>query len=362
MAMKRTRLQNTNKYEDASYKFYPALKHNYLRMKQNRLNIIPHLIILLVLLVGQGFTTTLKSQQTPIYSQYTFSKFLINPAIAGAEGYTQYNLIAREQWIGLNDAPATHYLTAQTRLMKNNFISKTLKIRRKYSKRSKVSRVGLGAQIFNDRSGIFSRNGLQLTYAYHIDLRRSQLSFGLSAVAYQLTINENQINITDQLVQGNKRNIFVPDAGFGTYYMAENWYGGFSINQLIETSHKLGANDSRTNQTLRQYYFLGGYTFEINRDWEFEPSFLLKGTRTSSMQLDLTAKAIYREDYWGSLAYRTGNAIILSGGLKFDKYLFGYAFDYNLSAIGRYTYGSHEIMIAARFGDKARRHKWLNRR
>ena len=36
------------------------------------------------------------SQQVPLYSQYMLNGFLLNPAVAGSEGYTAVNLTARE--------------------------------------------------------------------------------------------------------------------------------------------------------------------------------------------------------------------------------------------------------------------------
>jgi len=61
------------------------------------------------------FTSGIKAQQLPLYSQYMFNKFLINPAVAGSDGYTSFNLTAREQWIGIDNSPKTHSLSYQTR-------------------------------------------------------------------------------------------------------------------------------------------------------------------------------------------------------------------------------------------------------
>ena len=50
--------------------------------------------------------TSAEAQQFPIYSQYMMNSFLLNPAVAGHEGYTSVNLTVREQWLGLQDAPS----------------------------------------------------------------------------------------------------------------------------------------------------------------------------------------------------------------------------------------------------------------
>lgn len=171
----------------------------------------------------------IKSQQVPLYSQYMMNGFLLNPAVAGSEGYTAVNLTAREQWIGLKGAPLTHALTGQTRLLKNSFINKSnnVKLHRKANSRS--GKVGLGGYIFNDRNGPINRTGIQLTYAYHIRMKRSQLSFGLSGVGYQFSINQEKLRFEedDQFWQNSPKSLFIPDANFGVYYSDPNLYGGF---------------------------------------------------------------------------------------------------------------------------------------
>ena len=49
------------------------------------------------------------------------NSYLLNPAVAGHEGYTSLNLTVREQWIGLKDAPSTYAFSAQTRLLTEQF-------------------------------------------------------------------------------------------------------------------------------------------------------------------------------------------------------------------------------------------------
>ncbi|MCK4750811.1 MAG: type IX secretion system membrane protein PorP/SprF, partial [Bacteroidales bacterium] len=48
-----------------------------------------------------------RAQQMPLYSQYLMNGYLLNPAITGHDGYTSFNLTARQQWLGFKDAPAT---------------------------------------------------------------------------------------------------------------------------------------------------------------------------------------------------------------------------------------------------------------
>ena len=315
-------------------------------------------ILILVILT----ITTIEAQQVPLYSQYMMNGFLLNPAVAGSEGYTAVNITAREQWLGLNNAPRTHAISGQTRVLKNSYISRNSSVRQRQRMSSRSGRIGLGAYVFNDKNGALDRTGMQLTYAYHINMKKSQLSFGLSGIAYQFSIDETKINLLDPDIAYDNANksIFVPDASFGVYYSDPNLYAGFSATQLFQSSLKLGAAGYAEYKMQRYYYLVGGYDFQITEELTIEPSFLVKAT-TGAIQLDINTKFIFNEDYWGGISYRTGSALIFMGGVRVNKYFFGYAFDYTLSSIMKRTYGSHEFMFAAKFGDNARRYRWLNR-
>ena len=47
-------------------------------------------------------------------------------------------------------------------------------------------------------------------------------------------------------------------------------------------------------------------------------------------------------------------------GLKYDRFFFGYAADFSLSQLHGKTYGSHELTMAVKFGESARRYRWIN--
>ncbi len=303
------------------------------------------------------------AQQVPLYSQYTMNGFLLNPAVAGSEGYTAINLTAREQWLGLKDAPKTHAISGQTRLLKNSYISKKSSIRKRPPMGSRSGKVGLGAYVFNDKNGPIDRTGIQLSYAYHIRMKRSQLSFGLSAIGYQFSVNESKIRFQyeDEFWQNAKKSIFIPDANIGVYYSDPNMFAGLSMSQLFQSALKLGEKGYAEYKMKRYYHLIGGYDFVVNDYFSIEPSILVKTTGSFVWQADFNTKFIFNEEYWGGLSYRTGGALIFMGGVKVDKFVFGYAFDYTLSSIMKHSYGSHEFMVAVKFGDTARRYRWLNR-
>jgi type IX secretion system PorP/SprF family membrane protein len=306
----------------------------------------------------------LKGQQLPVYSQYTFNKFLLNPACAGGDGYTSISLVAREQWVGLTGSPRTHALTIDSRLLRNSFISKNLSVRKKKRLSSRSGRVGWAAHVFDDRTGPLERTGLEATYAYHLNMGEGQLSFGLSGVFYQFRLNKDKVvtsdNEYDALIDGIKGTIYIPDANFGVFYKTSNIYGGASVMQIFQSSIQFGGDNTGEYRLKRNYNLIAGYVYEINDDFTVEPSMLLKIPTSAKPQLDVNARVYYKQNYWAGVSYRTGNAMVIFLGARFDRYFVGYGFDYNFTPLMSHTYGTHEFMAAVKFGDTARRYRWLN--
>ena len=321
--------------------------------------------VLLIIWIGMSVGTSF-GQQLPVYSQYMMNMFLINPALAGNDGYTSINLTAREQWIGLAQSPSTQSASFQTRILRKSYISKSTSVTRKIQRPSRQGRVGLGAHLFSDRNGMIRRTGVQLTYAYHIQLDEALLSFGLSAVGYQLDISEDGFFDTyeenDPLLAVYDRAVFIPDANFGAFYKTRDYYAGFSVVSIFQSVLKIGKQGENNYKMLRYYYLTGGYEFYLSDNFSIIPSILLKSPdNLNTFQMDLSGKLIYQESYWGGLSYRTPDAMIIFAGIRVENLFFGYAFDYNLSSIQKHTLGSHEFMFAIKFGDSARRYRWISR-
>lgn len=304
-----------------------------------------------------------KAQQVPLYSQYVLNAFMINPAIAGSDGYTSFNLTARQQWVGFTNAPSTQSFSAQTRILRKSYVIKQRSISNRTLKPSSKGRVGLGGFLYNDRNGAIDRTGLQLAYAYHIFAGETQLSFGLSAGVFQFRIREEQITFgTDDPIMGSlNKVIYVPDANLGFHMMNGKFFAGLSVNQLFQSYLKFGNGTLDEYKMIRHYYLLGGYRFRISPEFDIEPSGLFKATEKKAFQLDAGAKLYFREDYWAGIMYRTSGDIIFLAGIRYNQFYFGYAFDYSTSNIQRYSYGSHEIVLALKLGDNARRYRWLQR-
>lgn len=309
---------------------------------------------------------SVNAQQLPLYSQYLFNKYLINPAVAGSDGYTSFNLTAREQWLGYSGAPRTYSFSYQTRLLKRSYILNNTTARKRRFRPKSEGKVGLGGYVFSDKNGLIQRTGIQTTYAYHTWLYgETQLSFGLSATAFHFRINEDQIVFEDPddpvLFGDLRKGVFVPDANFGIYLLNYRYNFGFSIEQLFQSFAKFG-NQTYDNLTfMRHYYMFGSYTYPISSESEIQPNFMFRMSEQWKPQVDIGINYLYMQDFWAGLTYRTGSVFIANVGARFENIYFGYSFDFTTSEIQRVTYGSHELMIAMKMGNNSRRYRWLDR-
>jgi type IX secretion system PorP/SprF family membrane protein len=279
--------------------------------------------------------TGLKSQQLPLYSQYMMNGFLLNPAIAGSVDYLPLRVTVRQQWVGMEDAPATYALSG-------HYLLKNVKL-------------GLGGYIFADKFGPISRTGMQVCAAYHLPLEGidSKLSFGISFSGYQFKLDESSmvtIQPDDPALTKAVETTFAPDANFGTYLYGEKYYVGIAATQLVEFKLNIGENTSNENKEVRHYYVMGGYKFTCGKSFEIEPSLMLKGTERTPFQVDINVKGILKKNYWLGVSYRTSKDIVAMLGVKVDRYLIGYSFDYTTTNIKNYSQGTHEIMLGVNLG------------
>jgi len=312
---------------------------------------------------------TAVSQQVPMYSQYIMNGFLVNPSFAGRDGYTTLNLTVREQWVGLEQAPSTYAASFQTRILRDSYISKSTTVRKKVVRPTRGGRVGLGGYLFNDQNGIVRRTGFEAAYAYHIPMGETggypnNLSFGLAMTAYQFSINtKNQIyDHDDPYLRDYDRSVFIPDFNFGASFTTTKYYVGFAMTQMLRGSVMFGNSGINKRHEIGHYFLTGGVKLPLTGDFVLEPSAFIKSSDMflKSLQMDLTSRLYYRNDYWAGVSWRTGDAIIAMLGCKVDRFYFAYAFDFILTDIRRQSTGSHEITLAVKFGESARRYRWIN--
>jgi type IX secretion system PorP/SprF family membrane protein len=294
-----------------------------------------NILILIVLLSG---LVPAYGQQDPVFSQYMHNQLFYNPAFAGVEGNTKMTFLHRSQWLGYTPtfddggAPTTQVLNLTTPILK--------------------FRSGAGINVVNDNLGPVNNLHVMGSYAYHLAVFDGKLSFGLRAGVISQSIDFNKyrpVQTGDPILLTGKETQFRPDLGFGIYYKAEKYWGGLSMNHLLETEFDFGiSSDSLRNALAQNLVFMGGYVYELNYDVVLRPSVLVQSD-FNTYSFDISLIGVYRERLQGGVSYRQGEAAValLGYSLLKEKSLYvGYSFDYVLHAQEAKQKTSHEFLLS----------------
>jgi hypothetical protein len=93
--------------------------------------------------------------------------------------------------------------------------------------------VGLGGYLYNDRSGLIDRTGMQVSYAYHIWMQEHQLSFGISLTGFQMKVDERRMQFEedyDPLMGQLNKALYVPDVNSGIHLWGPSYYPWGIVN------------------------------------------------------------------------------------------------------------------------------------
>ncbi|MFO7658944.1 MAG: type IX secretion system membrane protein PorP/SprF [Bacteroidales bacterium] len=282
------------------------------------------IILLLAILTFHA----VNSQQIPHFSQYTLNHYMINPAATGTTEKIPVSFTFRKLWAGFEGSPSVQLLSGDIAV---------------------ADGMGAGMKLFNRQEGPLRKTGMEATYSYHLDLNSmgTKLSFGLSALLYQVYLNKSDMKVEepdDEVFMGNEK-MTVPDASFGMYLYDEDYYVGLSVPQLFNRNIDFKSDGILQNKQVRHYYLHGGYRFELNPDLKLEPSLLLKFIEAGLFQADINARVTYKDMLIGGISFRTSEALIFQVGYQVQDFTIGYSFDLVLNALKSQTIGSHEIML-----------------
>lgn len=288
-------------------------------------------------------TQAMLGQQTPMYTQYMLNDFAYNPAIAGTKEYYQAKSNNRYQWIGITDAPRTYVLSV-------------------YGPHRKLD-MGFGGMVFNDVTGPTSRLGVYGAYAYNVRIKDDlRFSSGLNIGLLQYKVDGSKITLHDDGDPSLGKNMYVaylPDATLGLYFYSSKYTIGLSVAQLLGSNIRFDELEEQGINRLKQHVLLhGSYVYTINDDLALEPMVMLKYIAPAPLQIDINARVIYKNMLWAGFGFRSKDATSIVVGYNYqDQLIFGYSYDVTFTDLRKYSSGTHELMIGARF-NKIKQSKW----
>ena len=267
------------------------------------------------------------AQQDAQYTQYMYNTINVNPAYAGSRGVTSIFGLHRTQWVGLDGAPTTNAFSINAPLGSN---------------------LGGGLSFVNDRIGPTNENTISADISYTVQTSETyKLSFGVKGTANLFNLDVSKLNpeqAGDPSLQ-NLDNNFSPNVGAGIYFHSDKLYLGASVPNFFETK-RYSDNDFVVNKERMNFYFIGGYVFDVTESLKFKPAFLTKVVEGAPLQLDVSGNFLINEKFVLGAAWRWSAAVSLMAGFQVsDGIYIGYGHDLETTRLRRYNSGSHEVFL-----------------
>lgn len=323
-------------------------------------------------------------QQQPQYTQYIINNYIINPALSGIENYTDVKISHRHQWVGIQDAPVTTYITIQGPIGKKDDRTTATSFKipgenprgRNYWQdyTAPPPHHGIGLKIINDRTGPLNRFAAYGSYAYHVGLSaKASLAAGFEVGLTSIGLNSESLvfdpydpSASDPAV-GNSSEInkIKPDMGAGLWLYSSDFFMGLSAQQIIPQTIYFSDNTVKTagSKLVPHLFATGGYRFQLDDDISMLPSVMLKYVQPTPFQVDCNLKLQYQDFLWTGASYRTGDGFAAMAGINVSNvFNISYAYDYTTSRLSAISKGTHEIvlgfLIGNKYGDWCPRNVW----
>lgn len=300
-----------------------------------------------IFIFGLIIFSGVKGQELPLFNQYFSDYTLVNPALTAVNNCYSVNIADNHQWLGIENAPNTQALYANGR-----FNPKRQDIKNYH---------GIGAMIARDENGPFREFNISGTYSFHLlisESRKTHLSFALSALLYQSSLDESGFNnyTNDPLVTGERISVWYPDFVLAAAVYNPSYFAGITIADFLTTMS--GVFEPAENEISRTSFFLiAGYRFRKKHDLVLEPSVVYKLNGTFQNQADFNIKAIYKKVMFAGISYRhnlddfpgaTVN-LIPAVGVAIKNLNINYAFGIGFNNLQGQSMGSHFLHLSWKF-------------
>jgi type IX secretion system PorP/SprF family membrane protein len=281
---------------------------------------------------------TAAAQLTPVTNQYILNPLTINPAFAGSRGALNIATFYRRQWVGITGAPQTMTLAVDAPFLD--------------------SKLGLGLMIVNDKIGVTKQTQFMTAYAYKISMGEGFLSFGLGAGIMTTNTAWSDLIVLDpgdDYYLIDSRVFVVPDFSFGAYYNDRNYFAGLSIPKLLGYKFNFDKNKYTLKVNPGQYYYVfnTGYMFSLSRKVNLLPSALVSYSPGEKILYDINAHISIIDRMWLGVSYRSNRSVAALFQFSVnDQLKIGYTYDFDFGKLGKYSNGSHEVMLRYQFSFK----------
>jgi type IX secretion system PorP/SprF family membrane protein len=322
------------------------------------------------LFIGNGVMAQAKSS----YNQYVLNNFILNPAQAGIENYTDIKLSNRNQWVGINGAPVTTYVSMHKPIGKTDYstspTSNTVPGQNprgtQYWKdyTAPDPHHGIGATAMVDKAGYINRWSLSATYAYHKPISvKTTLAAGFTGGVSGINIDRTKATFSDGvsdlalglLPQDTKR--VKAEVGAGLMIYSARYYAGVSVLNIIPGKAKFTTADKYGTYFTPNYFFTSGYRISVGEDYTLIPSVMVQYWQPQLWGIHGNAKLLYMDKAWIGGSYRHSDFLRGFSGMVglnvSNTFNVGYSYEVTTnSRLRTYTGNTHEIILGLTIGNQ----------
>jgi type IX secretion system PorP/SprF family membrane protein len=224
------------------------------------------------------------------FSLFSLNQLYLNPAAAGADGLTKFQLTHRTQYAGYQGTNQDEGGALSTQL---------------FSFSMPVKNFGIGFYALNDKTGPRTNQDFKLSASYHFPLAGGNLYVGASAGLFRQALDYGKLRARDPddpLIQTGTVSEMNPDFAVGAQYVSDAFYVGASLNHLLEPKYKLGS-ETATNPLPKTVYLNAGVNIEVGYLLDVQPIVLVKSD-ISTISVEGGATVTFNKRYWAGATYR----------------------------------------------------------
>lgn len=286
----------------------------------------------------------LNAQQVEEFALIRENAFVLNPALAGTQGWVHGMATFRKQFTKLDKSPYTALVGLDGQIFGKN--------------------VGIGGYLIQDQTGPTGKSGVTVAAAYNLPIFKKYearasngkakhvLSIGLAISAVQYRLRGDQLDVNDPNDPGlytSKGNKIFPDLSVGVYYKyKQNFYIGVSSPQLMGLNINYRGNDGLAEIRKVQHLnvLLGGKIEWMKGKFSIDPVAAFRWVKNAPPQGDIGLRFNMYKIFWVGANYRTINYAIVEAGFRVKEiFTLAYAYQMNISKYRRDIGGTHEISI-----------------
>ena len=329
------------------------------------------IITVITLIVSIQFVV---AQAKPAYTQYILNNYILNPALAGIENYTDIKVGFRNQWTGIKGSPNTSYISLQAPIGKSDYrTSATSNAVPGQNPRGKQywqdytapdPHHGIGFYAMSDKAGYINRWTISGSYAYHKPLGvKTTLAAGFSAGISGISLDATKATFADPdhdpaigVAAGDLKKV-KPEVGAGLWLYSARYFAGISVLNIVPAKAKFTKNDKYGTYYTPNYFATAGYRFSVSEDFTLIPSMMVQYWEPQLTGVHINAKLQYMDKAWLGASYRYSD--FLAGysalaGFNISNTL-NLSYSYEVATTSRlrtYTGNTHEILIGFTLGNK----------